>query len=123
MYGPEPRLPNTKRPAIPLALTTLIFARDGSVCRYCGVTGVTLNLDHVFAFVQGGDATEDNLVVSCRVCNLLASDRFYVGGFDHKKDWLVRARKQLGANKLRQIREALDQGNERRAKMIAEGDE
>jgi 5-methylcytosine-specific restriction endonuclease McrA len=122
MYGPEPRLPNTKRPHIPAALSAQLFARDENTCQYCGAMNVPMNLDHVFAFAQGGDTTLANLVVSCRTCNLLASDRFYVGGFDHKRSWIRRARNILGAHKLALIDAALIAGDIPAARRMAEGE-
>lgn len=64
------------RPGIPVAVRRAVIARDGLVCRYCD-RAVTddggadqLHLDHVLPWVQGGGHTVDNLVVSCRGCNL-----------------------------------------------------
>lgn len=49
-----------------------IFDRDGFTCVYCGRTppAVILHLDHVVPVVDGGEDTDDNLVTSCRDCNL-----------------------------------------------------
>ena len=49
-----------------------VYLRDGHRCQYCGrmpsVDG--LNLDHVVPHSRGGTHSWDNLVTSCRECNL-----------------------------------------------------
>ena len=49
-----------------------VFLRDGYQCQYCGVIPPTkdLNLDHVIPRSRGGGSSWDNLVTSCRSCNL-----------------------------------------------------
>jgi len=49
-----------------------VFLRDGYRCQYCGEQPPTrdLNLDHVVPRSRGGRSTWDNLVTSCRPCNL-----------------------------------------------------
>lgn len=49
-----------------------LLLRDGYRCQYCGVEpGVRgLNVDHVMPRSRGGRDTWDNLVISCRPCNL-----------------------------------------------------
>lgn len=49
-----------------------VFMRDGYTCQYCGVSPALseLNLDHVTPRSRGGPATWENLVTSCRPCNL-----------------------------------------------------
>ncbi len=49
-----------------------VFLRDGYCCQYCGARPPTrdLNLDHVVPRSRGGKSTWDNLVTSCRPCNL-----------------------------------------------------
>lgn len=49
-----------------------VFLRDDYTCQYCGCTPVVaeLNLDHVTPRSRGGPATWENLVTSCRTCNL-----------------------------------------------------
>ena len=49
-----------------------VFLRDGYQCQYCGVRPPVreLNLDHVIPRSRGGRGTWDNLVTSCRDCNL-----------------------------------------------------
>lgn len=49
-----------------------IFLRDGHVCQYCERKLLVrdLNIDHVMPRSRGGKSTWDNLVTSCRHCNL-----------------------------------------------------
>lgn len=49
-----------------------VFLRDGYCCQYCGTRPPTreLNLDHVVPRSRGGGSTWENLVTSCRPCNL-----------------------------------------------------
>lgn len=60
-------------PHAPLRLSRRnIFLRDGFTCQYCGRRPGTreLNLDHVVPRSRGGRSTWENLVTSCRECNL-----------------------------------------------------
>ncbi len=54
-----------------------IFLRDAHTCQYCGRRGTTrdLNLDHVMPRSRGGPMTWENVVCSCRVCNLRKGGR------------------------------------------------
>ena len=49
-----------------------VFLRDGFCCQYClrKASVRELNLDHVVPRSRGGRSTWDNLVTSCRDCNL-----------------------------------------------------
>lgn len=49
-----------------------VYLRDNYTCQYCGEQpGVeALNLDHVIPRSRGGPGTWDNLVTSCKPCNL-----------------------------------------------------
>lgn len=49
-----------------------VFLRDDHVCQYCGERKPPreLNLDHVVPRARGGKSTWDNLVTSCRPCNV-----------------------------------------------------
>jgi len=49
-----------------------VFLRDDYTCQYCGLHPPIrdLNLDHVIPRSRGGRSTWDNLVTSCRQCNL-----------------------------------------------------
>ncbi|MDQ3036858.1 MAG: HNH endonuclease [Myxococcota bacterium] len=60
-------------PHAPLRLSRRnIFLRDGFTCQYCHRRPGTreLNLDHVMPRSRGGRSTWENLVTSCRECNL-----------------------------------------------------
>jgi 5-methylcytosine-specific restriction endonuclease McrA len=54
-----------------------IFLRDAHTCQYCGRRSVPrdLNLDHVMPRSRGGPMTWENVVCSCRVCNLRKGGR------------------------------------------------
>jgi 5-methylcytosine-specific restriction endonuclease McrA len=49
-----------------------IFLRDDHTCQYCArrLPSRQLNLDHVMPRSRGGRSTWENLVTSCRECNL-----------------------------------------------------
>jgi 5-methylcytosine-specific restriction endonuclease McrA len=53
-----------------------ILRRDGYICQYCGQEADTV--DHVIPRRLNGLDTEDNLVSSCRKCNLSKGGRFFV---------------------------------------------
>ena len=46
-----------------------VLARDGRVCQYCGAEDAN-QVDHVVPKVAGGGDELDNLLTSCRDCNL-----------------------------------------------------
>lgn len=50
-----------------------VFARDEHACQYCGTHAE--NLDHVLPRSRGGAHTWENVVASCRRCNLRKGDR------------------------------------------------
>lgn len=52
-----------------LKLRRRIIARDGRVCRYCGVIASRIEVDHVQPISLRGSNDESNLVVSCYQCN------------------------------------------------------
>jgi len=52
-----------------------VLARDHYTCQYCGVKGKDLTIDHVLPKWAGGPHTWDNLVASCRRCNLKKADK------------------------------------------------
>ncbi len=54
-----------------------IFLRDAHTCQYCGKYGNQrdLNLDHVLPRSRGGPMSWENVVCSCRVCNLRKGSR------------------------------------------------
>ena len=54
-----------------------IFARDGSLCQYCGKKFATseLSLDHVVPRTQGGVNSWENIVCACVPCNVRKGGR------------------------------------------------
>lgn len=48
--------------------TSLVMARDGNRCVYCG-SEENLVLDHLIPLLKGGDNEPCNLVAACRKCN------------------------------------------------------
>ena len=67
-----------RQPILTLRLTRQnLFLRDHYQCQYCGKRpAVTeLNLDHVMPRARGGIDSWENLVVSCRPCNLKKGKR------------------------------------------------
>lgn len=56
-------------------LREYVLHRDGHKCRYCGATGVALNLDHVIPRSRQGPSTPGNLVASCVPCNQKKGNR------------------------------------------------
>ena len=50
-----------------------VFARDGHRCQYCGAAAE--NIDHVVPRSKGGTHTWENVVASCRPCNMRKEDR------------------------------------------------
>jgi len=53
---------------IPNGLRKKVFARDGRVCKNCGLSE-DLTLDHIIPEINGGQTSFDNLQVLCRKCN------------------------------------------------------
>jgi hypothetical protein len=58
-----------------LRLRFHVFKRDNFSCRGCGASparkpGLSLHIDHVKPWSQGGETTEDNLQTLCDACNL-----------------------------------------------------
>lgn len=49
-----------------------VFARDGNRCQYCGAAAE--NLDHVVPRSKGGTHSWENVVASCRPCNMRKED-------------------------------------------------
>lgn len=47
-----------------------VYHRDGYACRYCGIQGVPMTVDHApVLWEDGGPSIEDNLITACRKCN------------------------------------------------------
>jgi 5-methylcytosine-specific restriction endonuclease McrA len=53
-----------------------ILRRDGYICQYCGQEADTV--DHVIPRRLNGLDTDENLLSSCRKCNLAKGGRFFV---------------------------------------------
>jgi 5-methylcytosine-specific restriction endonuclease McrA len=67
---------HVKRPLPELKLTRrTVFARDAFTCQYCGVVGKDMTIDHVLPRRHGGRTEWDNVVCSCRRCNMKKSDK------------------------------------------------
>jgi 5-methylcytosine-specific restriction endonuclease McrA len=66
----------TPRVGVRLTRRNLLL-RDGYQCQYCGKRPGSreLNVDHVLPRSRGGRDTWDNLVISCRGCNLRKGKR------------------------------------------------
>lgn len=66
-----------RRPSRGTTLRFKVFERDGFRCRYCGrgTPDVVLQADHVIPASKGGPYTMENLVTSCRDCNIGKRDR------------------------------------------------
>lgn len=66
---------------INLRLRAEILMRDFSTCQLCGSQpkdGARLEVDHIVAWVNGGETVAENLQVLCTVCNSGKSDsQFY----------------------------------------------
>ena len=52
-----------------------ILRRDQFICQYCNQEATTV--DHVIPRRLGGLDSDDNLVASCRRCNLSKGGRFF----------------------------------------------
>lgn len=51
------------------SLRELVFRRDNYTCQYCGVSGVSLQCDHVIPISKGGSNELSNLKTACKKCN------------------------------------------------------
>ena len=53
-----------------------VLNRDGYKCKYCGQNSdnTVLEIDHIIPRSKGGTDSIDNLITSCRMCNLGKSD-------------------------------------------------
>ena len=58
---------------IPSALRQLVYARAKGCCEYClipeAMSLAPHEIDHIIAEKHGGATTEDNLALSCTLCN------------------------------------------------------
>ncbi|MBL8706268.1 MAG: HNH endonuclease [Rhodospirillales bacterium] len=72
---PAPPVPREERHAVPVALRHAILTRDRFRCVLCGASPatdprVTLQLDHIQPFSQGGRTVPENLRTLCADCNV-----------------------------------------------------
>jgi len=58
-----------------------VFKRDEYKCRYCGIEGSPLTIDHLVLWEVGGPTIEENLLTSCKPCNRHRGNTKY-------EDWL-----------------------------------
>jgi 5-methylcytosine-specific restriction endonuclease McrA len=58
------------------SIRSRILRRDGFICQYCNQEATTV--DHVVPRRLGGNDSDENLVASCRRCNLSKGGRFFV---------------------------------------------
>lgn len=58
-----------------------VFKRDDYKCRYCGIDGVPLTVDHLVLWEEGGPSIPENLVTACRKCNKARGNTQYL-------DWI-----------------------------------
>ncbi len=67
---------HVRRPLPELKLSRrTVFARDGYICQYCGQPAKDLTIDHVVPRRHGGKTSWENVVCSCRRCNMKKSDK------------------------------------------------
>ena len=68
---------HVRRPLPELKLSRrTVFARDDFKCQYCGIIAKDLTIDHVIPKRHGGKTSWENVVASCRKCNMKKSDKF-----------------------------------------------
>ena len=58
------------------SIRSRILRRDQFICQYCNQEATTV--DHVVPRRLGGNDSDENLVASCRRCNLSKGGRFFV---------------------------------------------
>jgi len=61
----------------------------GQNCYYCGEFATCI--DHIVPVSYGGKNDFDNLVLSCSLCNLIASDRVFED-VEYKRDYILQKR-------------------------------
>jgi 5-methylcytosine-specific restriction endonuclease McrA len=67
---------HVRRPLPELKLSRrTVFARDGYICQYCGQAAKDLTIDHVIPRRHGGKTAWENVVCSCRKCNMKKGDK------------------------------------------------
>lgn len=56
-------------------LRSLVFARDGYACQYCGSRARPFHCDHIMPVSRGGSDDLTNLTTACAPCNLSKGDQ------------------------------------------------
>lgn len=74
-----PPMKSSKSRSIPIGLRFELLRRDNFTCVYCGRSApeVVLQIDHVIPWSQVKEHNIDNLVTSCRDCNLGKRDKVF----------------------------------------------
>ena len=62
---------------IDVRISWKVYKRDDYTCRYCGLTGIPLTVDHLVLWEEGGPTIEENLLTSCKKCNKLRGNMPY----------------------------------------------
>lgn len=93
-WNTGPRTPDAPGRYIRAHLRRSVMDRDNRMCRYCTVT-VANTIDHVYPWSQGGWNDMENLVACCHICNSIAGDRVFIGGFSPKKLYILQRRREL----------------------------
>lgn len=70
---------------IDTAVQWKVFQRDNYSCRYCGVTGVPLTVDHLVLWEEGGPTIEANLLSACKKCNKIRGNTQYQEWLRHPR--------------------------------------
>lgn len=83
--SPAPPVPRAERQAVPVALRHQILTRDRFRCVLCGNSPATdprvsLQLDHIQPFSQGGLSVPENLRTLCADCNVGRGPHAYQKG-------------------------------------------
>ena len=70
-----------EREPIPSKLRFEVLDKYSYTCQYCGrkPPEVTLEIDHLLPTTKGGKTEINNLIVSCRDCNIGKSNKVIVG--------------------------------------------
>lgn len=87
---------NYRKQPIPKSIRLEVFRRDNYTCRYCGEKARSPHADHVYPESRGGVTSVDNLVTSCKACNVKKQAKIGmwplpVGYFDNDKDALPKS--------------------------------
>lgn len=71
-----------------------VYERDRYTCQYCGYNlkdspvFMPLHIDHIKPWSAQGGNSMNNMVVACRDCNLLASDKWFTN-LEEKKEFIT----------------------------------